>query len=231
MTYLLQYGLSTVEYTLVQSARKTLAIDVHPDGSVVVKAPADADLAAVEARVRRRAPWILRKQREFARYAETPPPRRYVSGESFQHLGRQYRLRVSEGEREGVKLLRGYLEVVTPSKADTRHVAAQVAAWQGKQARRIFHERLAALLPRFAPLPLPEHELIVKPLKTRWGSCTQDGRITLNLALVQKPKQCIDYVIVHELCHLVEHNHGRQFYALLRRVLPDWEARRRRLNE
>ncbi len=227
----LRFGETTIAYTLLYAPRKTLAIHVYPDQRVTVKAPAGSDFAAVEDFLRRRAPWILRKQREFARYPAAPPPRRYVSGENFVYLGRQYRLKVSEGERAGVKLVRGYLEVTTPSKAAGAVVRRQVEGWQRKQARRVFYARMQALLPRFLPLTLPEPEVIIKPLKARWGSCSHDGRITLNLALINMPKACIDYVIVHELCHLVEHNHGRQFYALLERVMPDWQARRKRLNE
>ena len=229
-THILRYGETNIEYTLIYAARKTVAIDVNPDSTVVVKAPETAVPAAVEAFARRRAPWILRKQREFARYPAEYPPRRYISGETFTYLGRQSRLRVTEGERESVKLSRGYLDVTTPSKRNTDYVRAQVEAWLHKQARRIFYERTLALLPRFAPLTLPEPELVIKPLKTHWGTCTHDGIITLNLTLIRMPKACIDYVIVHELCHLVKHNHGREFYELLGRVLPDWEARRKRIN-
>jgi predicted metal-dependent hydrolase len=90
---------------------------------------------------------------------------------------------------------------------------------------------MLALLPRFSPLVLPEPEITIKTLKSRWGSCTYDGRVTLNLLLIQAPLECIDYVVAHELCHLVEHNHGKGFYALLARVMPDWKARKERLNE
>lgn len=230
-TYVLRFGETDIQYTLTYAARKTAAIHVYPDQSVAVKAPAGSSFAAVEGFVRRRAPWILRKQAEFARYPAERPPRRYVSGESFVHLGRQYRLKVTEGEREWVKLSRGFLEVTTASKADTEQVRRQIEAWQRKQARRVFHERVQALLPRFVPLALGEPEILIKPLKSRWGSCTHDGRITLNLALMRMPKACIEYVVAHELCHLVEHNHGKGFYALLARVMPDWKARRQRLNE
>ena len=99
-----------------------------------------------------------------------------------------------------------------------------------KQARRVLHERLQAMLPRFAPLGLPEPELVVKPLKARWGICTVAGTITLNLELMKMPVTSIDYVIVHELCHLVEHNHGKRFHQLLDRMMPDWKVRRERLH-
>lgn len=230
-THTLHFGDTAIEYTLTYAARKTLAIHVHPDRSVTVKAPAGSDLAAVEGFLRKRAPWILRKQAEFAALPPKQPPRRYVSGESFSYLGRHYRLKVSEGEREWVKLARGYLEVTTPNKADTAYVQAQVEVWLRRQAQRHLHERVVALLPRFKPLALAEPELAVRAMKSRWGSCTGKGKITLNLHLMRAPRPCIDYVVVHELCHLVEHNHGKGFYALMDRVMPEWRKRREELKQ
>ncbi len=230
-THTLHFGDTAIEYTLTYAARKTLAIHVHPDRSVTVKAPAGSDFAAVEGFLRKRAPWILRKQAEFAALPPRQPPRRYVSGESFQYLGRHYRLKVIEGEREWVKLARGYLEVTTPNKANTAYVQAQVDLWLRRQAQRHFYERVVALLPRFKPLALPEPELAVRAMKSRWGSCTGKGKITLNLHLMRAPRPCIDYVVVHELCHLVEHNHGKGFYALMDRVMPEWRKRREELKQ
>ena len=227
----LHFGDAAIEYTLTYAARKTLAIHVHPDRSVTVKAPAGSDFAAVEGFLRKRAPWILRKQAEFAALPPKQPPRRYVSGESFTYLGRHYRLKVIEGEREWVKLTRGYLAVTTPNKTNTAYVQAQVEAWLRRQAQRHFHERVVALLPRFKPLALPEPELAVRAMKSRWGSCTGKGKITLNLHLMRAPRPCVDYVVVHELCHLVEHNHGKGFYALMERVMPDWRKRREALKQ
>lgn len=230
-THLLHYGETAIPYTLTYARRKTVAIHVYPDQRVEVKAPEGSDFAAVEDFVRRRAAWIARKRAQFALLPAARPPRRYVSGESFTHLGRHYRLEVTEGERPWVKLSRGYLEITTPSKVDAAAVRLQVEEWQQKQARRVFYERMLALLPRFSPLALPEPELTIKTLKSRWGSCTYDGRVTLNLLLIQTPLECIDYVVAHELCHLLEHNHGKGFYSLLSRVMPDWKARKERLNK
>jgi hypothetical protein len=200
---------------------------------VTVTAPDGSDLAAVEAKVRQRAPWILRQQRELEVYLPHTPPRRYVSGETHRYLGRQYRLKVEESghEAERVKLARGALHVGVATPADTQRVRQLVEDWYEKQAQRVFYERLLAMLPRFKPVQLGEPQLTVRTMENRWGSCTGAGAITLNLKLVQAPKPCIDYVIVHELCHLVEHNHGKSFYQLLDRMLPDWRARRRQLNE
>jgi hypothetical protein len=228
-----RFGDETIEYTLLYAARKTLGISVDPDLNVTVTAPDGSDLAAVEAKVRQRAPWILRQQRELELYLPHTPPRRYVSGETHRYLGRQYRLKVEESghEAERVKLARGALHVGVATPADTQRVRQLVEDWYEKQAQRVFYERLLAMLPRFKPVQLGEPQLTVRTMENRWGSCTGAGAITLNLKLVQAPKPCIDYVIVHELCHLVEHNHGKSFYQLLDRMMPDWRARRRQLNE
>ncbi|KPV54131.1 hypothetical protein SE17_05595 [Kouleothrix aurantiaca] len=230
-TYHVQYGATTIHYTLIYAHRKTLAISVAPDLSVSVSAPEHTPHHDIEARIRKRAPWILRQQRELERYLPQQPPRQYVSGETHRYLGRQYRLKVLEGSTEAVKLTRGWLHVCTERPKDTAHIKALLDAWYRKQAERVFCERLQAVLPRFAHLGVAAPKLVIKQLEARWGSCNNAGVITLNLRLMQVPKQYIDYVLAHELAHVVEHNHSKRFYALLDRIMPDWPERRRQLNE
>ncbi len=231
-TYTIQYGETTIAYDLDYGPRKTLAISVEPNLRVSVTAPEDSDPEVIAAKVRKRAAWILRQQRELSQYLPQTPPRQYVSGETHRYLGRQHRLRVAESTDEGVKLTRGWLHVHTADRGDTERVRALLDGWYMRQAERVFPERLSAMLPRVQPLGVAERPaLSIKPLVARWGSCSGGGTITLNLRLAQVPKPYIDYVIVHELCHLVEHNHSRRFYGLLDRAMPDWRERRRELNE
>lgn len=230
-THRVQYGDTTIEFDLSFASRKTLAISVHPDLSVSVTAPYNTDVEAIAARVHKRARWILRQQREFALYLPHIPPRRYVSGETHRYLGKQYRLKViQDSDAEWVKLERGYLLVRMTDKNDTARIKALVDGWYLRQARRVFHERIRLILPRFERYELPEFQLRIKELQARWGSCTEAGIVTLNLKLMQVAKPYIDYVIVHELCHLIEHNHSKRFYGLLDRILPDWRERRQQLN-
>jgi predicted metal-dependent hydrolase len=231
-----QFGEQTITYAVTFVNRKTLGITVHPDLTVDVRAPHDTDPVAVADAVRRRAPWILRQQRQFTTYLPNQPPRRYVSGETHRYLGRQYRLKVleltaSEPAIERVKLSGGFLFVWTVNPYDTEQIKTLVEEWYRRQAQRIFGERLDAMLPRFQHLPLKPPQLAIRRMKARWGSCTATGMVTLNLKLIQVGKPLIDYVIVHELCHLVEHNHSKRYYALLDRMLPDWRVRRQQLNE
>ena len=227
----LQYGTTTIQYELTYSDRKTLAIHVFPDGSIVVDAPLGSELAAVTAKVRKRAAWILRQQRQFEDYAPpTPLPCRYVSGESYRYLGRQYQLKVVEDQVERTVLKRGYLTVGLKDPTDKRKIAQLIDTWYRTHAHRVFDERLQACFPRVESLGIAAPQLSIRAMKSRWGSCSAARRITLNLRLVQVPKHLIDYVIVHELCHLKVHNHSPDFFALLDRVLPDWRERRQALN-
>ena len=229
--YSIQFGNSTIEYDLTFTPRKTLAIEVQPDLRVTVRAPEGANLAEIEAKVRKRAPWIFRQQRQFALYLPKLPPRQYVSGETHRYLGRQYRLKVIEnGPAETVKLTRGYFYIGVLDKGDPRRVERLLMAWYRCQARRIFQERLDLCLAKVRFLNLNYPELTIRQMQTRWGSCTPEGKIILNLKLIQVPKAYIDYVVMHELCHLKEHHHGRRFYELLNRVMPNWREQRKRLN-
>lgn len=230
-THRVPYGETTIEYQLTYASRKTLEISVHPDLRVTVTAPRDTAIDVINAKVQKRANWILRQQREFELYLPHIPPRQYISGETHRYLGKQYRLKViQDADAEWVKLERGYIVVRTTDKSDILRIKELVDVWYLRQARRVFREQLRELLPRFANFDLPEFDLQIKDLKSRWGSCSETRIVTLNLMLMQVPKPYINYVIVHELCHLLEHNHSKRFYALLDRILPDWRERRHKLN-
>lgn len=226
----IQYGRRRIDFQLLYSARKTLAIDVHPDLSVVVTAPLDADDAAVEDKIHKRASWIIQQQRFFENYLPPIPPRRYVSGESHRYLGRQYRLRVHQGDEEAVKMARGQINVYVPDPSQRKRVRTLVVGWFRQRAGIVFGELLGRLGAKAERYGISVEDFDIRRMKKRWGSCTPEGRILLNPDLIIAPKMCIEYVIVHEMCHLKEHNHGPGFYRLLDALMPDWEGRRERLN-
>ncbi|ANE55318.1 hypothetical protein AYM39_09115 [Methylomonas sp. DH-1] len=228
-----QFGDSQIEYRLQRAERKTLAIHVYPNGSVVVDAPLTANDEAIAAKVKKRARWIFKQQLQFAAYPPELPQRRYVSGESVRYLGRQYRLRVNQASNDQVKLQRGHLNVDVSDAANREKVKSLVQAWLRSRADAVFNERYEhclALVEKLRIYPLqPGFQL--RLMSTRWGSCTQSGKIILNPELIAAPKECIDYVITHELCHLKERNHNQAFYKLLASVMKDWEARKTKLNQ
>ena len=226
----LAYGDTAISYSLAYADRKTLAIRVQPDLLVSVVAPVGTPLEAIEARLLRRAAWITRKQRQYARYLPHLPPRQYVSGETHRYLGRQFRLKVIEGSPESVDIDRLYITIVCLKKSDHLAIQRQMDAWYRIWAEINFAERLRFCFPRVEHLGVHYPRLLLRGMTTRWGSTSPNGRITLNLKLIQVPKPYIDYVVLHELCHLREPHHGQAFYRLLDRVLPDWRERRDGLN-
>jgi predicted metal-dependent hydrolase len=226
----IHYGRRRIEFQLSYSARKTLAIDVHPDLSVMVTAPKDADDSAVEQKIHKRAGWIVQQQRFFENYLPPIPPRQYVSGESHRYLGRQYRLRVHEGDKDAVRMSRGQINVCLADPSKKPRIKTLVVGWFRQRAEAVFRELFDAMVSKAERHGITADDFEIRRMKNRWGSCTSEGRILLNPDLIIAPKQCIEYVIVHELCHLQEHNHGPAFYRLLQALMPDWEQRRERLN-
>lgn len=216
-------------------ARKTLGIEVHPDGKVLVLVPAGCDAALIDEKLRLRAGWISRQRSAFAKYERHTLPRRYLSGESHRYLGKQYRLRVKSceplAEGNSVKLTRGELVVSGPGKLEPAKVKSLLHAWYLLHARKVFEAVLASMFRHFAARGLPQPRIALREMQGRWGSLSPGGQMTLNSRLVQAPRLCIEYVITHELCHLVHRVHNAEFFALLGQLMPNWQARKKRLEE
>jgi len=227
----IQYGRHAIEYEVEQGRRKTLEISVYPDLSVRVKAPVGKDSASIEKRVRRRASWIVKQREHFAQFLHTEPPRRYISGETHRYLGRQYRLKVLHSENTHVGMKPGYICVHVLDRTKTEKVKDVLNQWYRDKAKKKFTERLAVCQEAFRKHKIDSPLLHLKKMTKRWGSCSKKGKIFLNPELIKSPTHCIDYVIVHELCHLKCPSHSKPFYRLLMQVMPDWEQRKKRLEQ
>jgi predicted metal-dependent hydrolase len=228
MTGTLTYGTDTIRYEVrFLASRQTLAIEVHPDSRVLVRAPVDCPTALIRERVQKRAAWINRQLAEFKRYRPRTPTRQHLNGESHLYLGRQYRLKLVSSETVGIKLTRGQILVSLPSEPDRGRVKDLLRRWYLDRARFVFDEMLDASLLHFKDVNAPR--LIVRTMQTRWGSLSRAGTMTLNVNLVRAPRPCIEYVVIHELCHTMYRNHDARFFKLLSQVMPDWEQRKQRL--
>lgn len=210
--------------------RKRAAIEVSPDLTVTVKAPHGASDAAIQLAIRRKAHWITRQQRFFSDLLPKTPKRRLVNGESHLYLGRKYRLRVErQPGPDRAALSGGYLHLMVAATPTAAKRAALLRSWYLLQARRVFRDRLDACMQHPAFRRVGEVHLIIRRMTRRWGSCTARRNLVLNTELIRAPRGCIDYVITHELCHLLVAGHSRKFTNLLDRVMPDWRDRKRQL--
>ncbi len=226
----IQHVSTEIPFEIVYSRRKTLAIHVYPDGTVRVRAPLRTTRAAIAEVVHKRAAWIVKHLDRYRATAQpTPAERTYESGEDYLFLGQRLRLNVIVGAPEGVTLTNSEV-IVAARDRDPRRVQRILETWFRAEAKRIFAKRIEACWKRVEHLGLERPTLEVRRMKSRWGSCGRSGKILLNLRLVQVPLDLIDYVVVHELCHLKEHNHSKRYYAVLDAAMPDWRERRQRLN-
>ncbi len=214
------FGSISIEYTLIEANRKTLGITVTPDLDVIVKQPFGADEIKVNKLLRKRAPWILKQQNFFMAYFPKQPEKQFVGGETQLYLGRQYRLRINLGEEESVKLVSGYITVNCKDKSDVKQL---VSKWYSEKAEKKFNEYCLIWIKYFERFNVAPKKLIFQKMEKRWGSCTPKGNIILNTELIKAPKGCIEYVIVHELCHLVYFKHNQQFEQLQQSVFPTWQ--------
>lgn len=224
----IQFGSRTINYQLIYSARKTLGITVTPDMEVIVKAPMNTAFDRVEEKVKKRAPWILKQQSYFLSFHPKTPAKKFVNGETHLYMGRQYRLKVTEGKTNSVRYKGRYIEVVAKDKSKVKELILQ---WYREHAKRKFAEIAEPLIQSFKRHNVKPSGLYIQDMPKRWGSCTPKGKIILNPELIKAPKACIEYVIIHELCHLIYHDHTQKFFDLQTKEMPDWTRWKERLEK
>lgn len=224
----ISYGTKEIEFVILRRQRKTLTIKVHPDGAVYVIAPAAAETEKILAKVKSKAAWILSQKKYFERFRPPTPARRFVNGETHLYLGRQYKLFVYRSKETRIKLSRGKLEIYSP-KTNKEVLNQLLNQWYKQHAKSCFETTLRESIPLFSRYKIKTPRLQVRSMKKKWGSCTPEGKIILNTELIKTPKACIEYVVVHELCHLVHYNHTKKFFELQSRLMPDWEKWKEKL--
>ncbi|MFM7850653.1 MAG: M48 family metallopeptidase, partial [Flammeovirgaceae bacterium] len=190
--------------------------------------PADASIEKIKEKLKKKAPWIIRQQSFFLLFHPKTPDRKFKGGETHLYLGRQYRLKITNGKTEAVTLKGRFIEVTTPNHLKTKHL---VNDWYHENARTKFEEIARPLIDKFKRHNVTPSSIVLREMPTRWGSCTPKGKIILNPELIKAPKGCIEYVIVHELCHLVHHDHTQRFIDLQTKEMRDWEEWKTKLEK
>lgn len=228
MTESFQFGSKKIDFRLEYSDRKSLGITVTPELYVLVKAPNNTPLGKIKERLKKKAPWIIKQQSFFLSFHPKTPARKYISGETHLYLGKQYRLKVEINIDESVKLKGKFIEVKTSSKSRTKQL---VNNWYLQKAKAKFHSIAETLIENFKKHKVEPTSIVLREMSTRWGSCTPTGKIILNPVLIKAPKGCIEYVIIHELCHLIHHDHTQKFIDLQTKEMKDWEKWKMKLEK
>jgi len=223
-----------IEVELVQKNIKNLHLAVYPpDGRVRLAAPLDVNEKTLELYVTSKIPWIRKQQRKFAGI-DRQSPRQYINRESHFFLGKRYLLRVHETDHPNrypkvVCKTKTYIDMFVKEGFTTEQKADLMKEWYRGQLKAI----LAELVPKWeAILQVKANQVKVQTLKTKWGSCsTVNSNVLFNIELVKKPMECIEYVVVHELLHLIERKHSDLFRAYLDKYVPKWQQIKAQLNK
>ncbi len=226
------YGNTRLAFSVTRSNRKTLAIEVHPDLSIKIVAPDDTSLDDIRERVLKKGKWIAKQQAYFEQFLPRTPEREYVSGETHFYLGRKYLLRLHKSKKQEVKLKGGELIVFLVDTNNKQLVKRLLGDWYYDHAKRKFNQSIKESVRKFSKYNIERYPpLVVKRMTKRWGSCTPNGRIILNPEIIKTLSRCVDYVVIHELCHLIHPNHSKEFYELQTEIMPEWMKWKLRLEK
>lgn len=224
--YIISDNNQDIHCTLYRKSCKNLRIAVDANHQVKITAPLRASDSYISEVVKEKTPWIIKTILKLQNRQILPLPCEYILGEKSSYLGKEYILNVVTGKRAHVSLLNDELFVQTKT-SDADSVKRVVDKWYRGQAEKVFREYLDKGLAIMSDHDLLTPMLKIRNMKNRWGSCTRSGIITLNLRLIYLPEVCIEYIIMHELCHLRYLNHSRFFYGFLYSCMPDWKERKR----
>ena len=208
----------TLDCEITRSRRKTVALYVHSDKRVEIRIPLLFSVGEIEPFLVKHSRWLFNRLDNLG--DKGVEPKKFVSGELHYFLGKQYPIEVSVSSRNSVQF---HDDVIFISAKSPELVKSLLDRWYLEQAKRVFQEISVSLIRQMSKYNVAPKLFAIRKMRTRWGSCSRKGSISLNLHLIKLPEQCIKEVILHELCHLVHFNHSKEFYALMTAEMPDWK--------
>ena len=225
-------GEQSLTYSLERKPVKNLNLHVRKDGSVYVSANSRVPAKMVDEFLISKEHFILNAQKRFREQAELKPqPKQYVSGETFYIQGRDLRLKVSQATKDHVYSDGIHIFLETKDPSDFAKKQRMVDKFIDQQCRDTFNEIASEIYPIFQKYGVSMPTLRIRTMDTRWGSClAKKGIVTLNKRLLEAPRNCIEYVVMHEFSHFIHPNHSKQFYAFLTMLMPDWKERKKILD-
>ncbi len=220
-----------MDYTILYSkARKTITLSINPNGTIVIRAPQNTSANYIDALVEKKSRWIENKLAYYKKLSK-PAKKTYTEGDSHLLFGKTYRLTLYENTTQSVEVLPDALQVNTKHIDDHLAVKKALSEFYLATAQDYLSKRAGELFTIFNHYSLPDPPVHILKMKGKWGLCTARNEIKLNRDLIKVPKDCIDYVIFHEFCHLLEKNHQQGFYKLLSRYVSNWKLLRKQLQD
>jgi len=214
---------TSIEYKLIRSRRRTLALEIARDAALVIRAPHHFDLPTIHRIIEEKKEWILKKQRFYLEKQRSLPIKKYKEGETFLYLGQEYPLKIAD-QAEALR----YDGAFYLSQNYHQKAKQLLIQWYKDQAYQLFASRAGYysyyIGVKFGKLKLSN-------AKSRWGACTRSGNIRLSWRLIMAPLWVIDYVIIHELTHILEHNHSKRFWSKIEALYPEYKKCKRWLKE
>ena len=208
--------------------RKHFALMLNQAGKLLVKAPPGAQQKDIEKVIKKHLGWIKKQQHKH----QQTPQKSFTEGSLHWLWGQRYPLDIRQSLKSQVDFINNHIQISTTNPDHEEHIEQQLKKLYRQQALTIFPERLEAIYQQIKYLGLPRYnKLTIRHMRTRWGSCSSQRNISLNLELVKLEPIYLDYIITHELCHLKQMNHGPKFYALMDQAMSDWPARRKQLKQ
>lgn len=222
-----------ISYCLERKDVRNLNLRIRKDGNVFVSANESVSCEEVDEFVRGKASYILKAIDSFHVMDQyRPRSKQYVSGETFNIKGRSLRLQVSQAAKDSISSDGVYIFLETKDVNDFEKKQRMVNRFLDQQCKTVFVEVMDEFYPLFEKYGVARPILRIRDMETRWGSClAKKGIITLNKRLLEAPRNCIEYVVMHELCHFIHANHSRAFYDFLTMLMPDWKVRKQFLDK
>lgn len=215
---------SEIRYEFKRSYRRSVVAKIRRDGVIEVKAPLLYRESEMLAFLNQHKRWIFNHYDKLQNADNQQ--KKYVSGETHYFLGEKYTLQVVESNKNSVSIEGDsvIINCITPEDAER-----QLLKWYKKQAIPVFHELMQPIIEKFQKYDVAPAKISIRDMRSRWGSCSRKGNISLNLQLIKLDENCIRQVMIHEMCHLVYFNHQAGFHALMNEMMPDWKLWKKEL--
>ena len=228
MIHFVEFGSRKIEFTVKYTARKTFGIKVSPDKTVHVSVPLETSMGEIEKWVVKKATWIFKQQHYFNTLELYDINYEIKSGYSVFYLGRQYKIIIEISKKEEVSYLGNQFLILVKKKENAPIIFEK---WLKERAIQKISEIALPLMKKFEKIYQVPSKIHFQEMPTRWGSCTVKNKLIFNPRLIHVPRRCIEYVIMHELCHLIHKHHNKDFFDFLTLKMPDWEKRKQKLDQ